>query len=51
MGARRLIVHFGDYAPLRREDVRHRVAQAKDLRKVAAFGQVVVYELGNPGTR
>jgi hypothetical protein len=42
MGARRLIVHYGDYAPARRADVRHRVDGASGLREVAVFGLDVV---------
>jgi hypothetical protein len=45
MGARRLIVHYGDYAPARRERMRHEVGEAKDLREVAVFDQDVVYEI------
>jgi hypothetical protein len=51
MGARRLIVHYGDYAPALREGMRHRVERARDLREVAAFGQDVVYEIEEPGTQ
>jgi hypothetical protein len=50
MGARRVIVHYGDYAPALRERMRHRVEIAEELREVAAFGQDVVYEIENPGT-
>ena len=49
MGARRLIVHYGDYTPALREEMRHRVEKAKDLHEVTAFGQDVVYEVGEPG--
>ena len=51
MGARRLIVHYGDYSPGPRERLRQRVAGAGDLREVASFGQDVVYEIEDPGTR
>jgi hypothetical protein len=51
MGARRLIVHYGDYSPASREGMRHRVEKAKDLREVAAFGQDVVYEIEEPETQ
>jgi hypothetical protein len=50
MGARRLIVHYGDYAPTLREGMRQRVEEAKDLREVAAFGSDVVYEIEEPRT-
>ncbi|MGB5873542.1 MAG: hypothetical protein WBG80_00085 [Bacteroidota bacterium] len=45
MGARRLIIHYGDYAPGLQEGMRNRVEKAKNLREVAAFGQDVVYEI------
>ena len=51
MGARRLIVHYGDYAPALRTGMRHRVGKAEDLREVAAFGLDVVYEIEEPGTQ
>ena len=50
MGARRLIVHYGDYVPALREGMRRQVESAKDLREIAAFGQDVVYEIEEPGT-
>jgi hypothetical protein len=50
MGARRLIVHYGDYAPAFRERMRHRVDRAEDLREVAIFGQDVVYGIEEPET-
>jgi hypothetical protein len=49
MGARRLIVHYGDYSPWLGEEVRQRVERARDLREVATFGQDVVYEIEEPG--
>jgi hypothetical protein len=49
MGARRLIVHYGDYAPALQEGIRYRVESARGLREVAAFGQDVVYEIEEPG--
>jgi hypothetical protein len=51
MGARRLIVHYGDYAPGLREGMRRRVEKAKNLREVAAFGQDAAYEIEEPGTQ
>lgn len=45
MGARSLIVHYGDYLPGLRERMQHRVKRAKVLRQVADFGQDVVYEI------
>ncbi len=45
MGARRLIVHYGDYPPAVREDMRQRVDRAGGLREVAAFGLDVAYEV------
>ena len=51
MGARRLIVHYGDYAPMLREGLQRRVDDVTYLREVAAFGQDVVYENEEPGTR
>ena len=48
MGARRLIVHYGDYSPGLREGMRRRVEEGKDLREVAVFGQDVVYEFEEP---
>ncbi len=45
MGARRLIVHYGDYTPAFRKELRNRVDEARDLREVATFGQDVVYEI------
>ena len=48
MGARRLIVHYGDYAPERRADIRRRVAEASGLREVAGFGLDVAYEIEEP---
>jgi hypothetical protein len=48
MGARRLIVHYGDFAPALREGMRNRVEGTRDLREVAAFGQDVVYEIEEP---
>jgi hypothetical protein len=48
MGARRLIVHYGDYEPARRADVRHRVEGPSGLREVAVFGPDVVYEIEEP---
>jgi hypothetical protein len=51
MGARRLIVHYGDYAPAHREEMWHQAEKAKDLREVAAFGQDVVYEIEESGTQ
>jgi hypothetical protein len=51
MGARRLIVHYGDYVPTSREELRHRVEKARDLREVAVFGQDVVYEIEEPRTQ
>jgi hypothetical protein len=51
MGARRLIVHYGDYSPGLREEMRRRLEEGKDLREVAVFGQDVVYELDEPGTQ
>jgi hypothetical protein len=48
MGARRLIVHYGDYAPALREGMQRRVDETEDLRAVAAFGQDVVYEIEEP---
>ena len=51
MGARRLIVHYGDYPPTLRERMQHRVERAEDLREVADFGQDVVYEIEEPGTQ
>jgi hypothetical protein len=50
MGARRLIVHYGDYAPALREGMRHRVERTRNLREIAAFGQDVVYEIEIPRT-
>jgi hypothetical protein len=50
MGARRLIVHYGDYPPALRESLRHRAAGATELREVAAFDDDdVVYEIAGPG--
>jgi hypothetical protein len=49
-GARRLIVHYGDYSPGLREGMRHRLEKAKELREVAAFGQDVVYEIEERAT-
>jgi hypothetical protein len=49
MGARRLIVHYGDYSPGLLEGIRRRVEEGKDLREVAVFGQDVVYEIERPG--
>jgi hypothetical protein len=49
MGARRLIVHYGDYSPGSREKIRCRVEESKNLREVAVFGQDVVYEFEEPG--
>jgi hypothetical protein len=49
MGARLLIVHYGDYSPGLREGMRRQVEKAKDLREVAVFGQDVVYEFEEPG--
>jgi hypothetical protein len=51
MGARRLIVHYGDYAPALREGIRRRVDDAMELREVATFGQDAVYEIEDPGTQ
>jgi hypothetical protein len=51
MGARRLIVHYGDYEPALREEMRRRVDEATDLREVAAFDEDVVYEIDEPETR
>jgi len=50
MGARRLIVHYGDYGPALRERMRHRVNGVESLTEVAAFGQDVVYEIEEPET-
>jgi hypothetical protein len=50
MGARRLIVHYGDYTPTRRAEKRHRVETTSDLREVAVFGLDVVYEIEEPRT-
>ncbi|HUU45307.1 MAG TPA: hypothetical protein VM118_06200, partial [Acidobacteriota bacterium] len=51
MGARRLIVHYGDYVPGLREGMRHRVQNEKALREAAVFDQDVVYEIEEPGTK
>ena len=51
MGARRLIVHYGDYSPGLREGMRRSVEEGKDLREVAVFGQDVVYEFEERGTQ
>jgi hypothetical protein len=48
MGARRLIVHYGNYAPGRRVGLRRRVENARNLHEVAVFGQDVVYEIVDP---
>jgi hypothetical protein len=45
MGARRLIVHYGNYSPSHREQVRHQIEMANELRQVTTFGQDVVYEI------
>ncbi len=50
MGARRLIVHYGDYGAALQTAMRHRVERASGLREVAVFGQDVVYEIEEPGT-
>jgi hypothetical protein len=49
MGARRLIVHYGDYTPARRDDLRQQVEMAEGLSEVAAFDLDVVYEIEDPG--
>jgi hypothetical protein len=51
MGARRLIVHYGDYSPTFRAELGQRVEEGESLREVAVFGQDVVYEFEEPGTR
>jgi hypothetical protein len=51
LGARRLIVHYQDYAPAFRERMRHRVENAEGLREVMTFGQDVVYEVEEAGTQ
>jgi hypothetical protein len=48
MGARRLIVHYGDYAPALQEGMRHDVERSRVLRRLAAFGQDVVYGIEEP---
>jgi hypothetical protein len=48
MGARRLIVHFGDYEPGLREAVRRRLGETGNLREVAVFELDVVYDLVEP---
>jgi hypothetical protein len=48
MGARRLILHYGDYSPTTRQELRQRVDGAKGLCEVAVFGLDVVYELQEP---
>jgi hypothetical protein len=45
MGARRVIIHYGDYAPAFRQELRDRVEETAALREIAIFGQDVVYEL------
>jgi hypothetical protein len=45
LGARRLIVHYGDYEPAFRKEMRRRAGAAEDLREVAVFGDDVVYEI------
>jgi hypothetical protein len=51
MGARRLIVHYGDYSPGLREEMRRQVEERQDLREVAVFDQDVVYEFERPKMR
>jgi hypothetical protein len=50
MGARRLIVHYGDYSTTRRMELWQRVERTDGLREVAAFGLDVVYEIEEPET-
>jgi hypothetical protein len=49
MGARRLIVHYGDLRPGIREGMRRRVEEMQALREAAVFDQDVVYEITDPG--
>jgi hypothetical protein len=51
MGARRLIVHYGDYSQERREEVKRGVEEGGDLIEVAAFGQDVVYDFATDAAR
>jgi hypothetical protein len=48
MGARRLIVHYGDYTPTRRAEIRRGVESSSGLREVTVFGLDVVYEFEEP---
>jgi len=48
MGARRLIVHYGDYAPGVREEVRRRAGALPTLHEEIAFGDDVVYTMTAP---
>jgi hypothetical protein len=50
MGARRLIVHYGDYETARRVSLQRRVNAMGSLCEVAAFGHDVVYEIQTPRT-
>jgi hypothetical protein len=51
MGARRLIVHYGDYSPARRAEIRDGVERGDALREVAVFGLDVVYEIEEPAAQ
>ena len=51
MGARRVIVHYGDFPPPGNSTVRLRIEAAPRLHEVAAFGGDVVYEIVQPDAR
>jgi hypothetical protein len=48
LGARRLIVHYGDYGPSSRERIPEQVESSEALGEAAAFGDDVVYEIAKP---
>jgi len=48
LGAKLVIVHYGDYAPAEGNRLRARVAATASLRRLATFGEDVVYALEPP---
>lgn len=48
MGAKLVIVHYGDYRPDRRERIRREAAASPSLKQVAVFGEDTVYAVEPP---
>jgi len=49
MGAKLVVIHYGDYEPVRQARLREAVEASPDLRRLAVFDDDVVYALACPG--